>query len=342
MPKSKLTDISVSKLPPGMHWDLLLPSFGVRVQKKTRTFIIVRDGGHRHRIGHYPALGLADAREKARSLMAGATTRPGSFPEVVDTYVALHLAKNCRPSHHQEIERLLRKHFRFTKPIAHVTKNDILEVIEAIESHSLANHCTVAIKMLFNWATERGYLDYSPISRLKKPYKELSRNRVVTYDELAKIWAASKTMNGYGAIVRLAILIGQRRGELSKIVPEWRTDEAIIFPAAVTKNARPHTIPLTERALAELPKVQKPGAWSKPKVAIDKTSGVTDWVIHDLRRSFSTHLHELGIAPHIVERLLNHALPGVAGVYNRAQHFEEMRQALLRWEAELVARRVIT
>ena len=48
----------------------------------------------------------------------------------------------------------------------------------------------------------------------------------------------------------------------------------------------------------------------------------------------------LGVSPHVIERLLNHAsgtLGGVAGVYNRFQYLPEMREALDKWAAHIEA-----
>ena len=79
----------------------------------------------------------------------------------------------------------------------------------------------------------------------------------------------------------------------------------------------------------------KISGWSKIKRHIDVLSGVSDWRVHDLRRSFATHLVELGIAPpHVVEILIGHKSghkSGVAGVYNRALHVAERTVALEKW-----------
>ena len=47
---------------------------------------------------------------------------------------------------------------------------------------------------------------------------------------------------------------------------------------------------------------------------------------------------EIGIAPHIIEEVLNHASghkAGVAGIYNRARYAEEKKAALERWAAHI-------
>ena len=59
------------------------------------------------------------------------------------------------------------------------------------------------------------------------------------------------------------------------------------------------------------------------------------WTPHDLRRTFSTRLGDLGVAPHIIEKLLNHTAEGVAGIYNRAELLEERIAATKAWAVEL-------
>jgi hypothetical protein len=63
--------------------------------------------------------------------------------------------------------------------------------------------------------------------------------------------------------------------------------------------------------------------------------------VHDLRRSFVTHLNELGIAqPHVIEALVNHAgghKAGICGIYNRAQYLPERQKALEKWAEILMA-----
>ena len=75
--------------------------------------------------------------------------------------------------------------------------------------------------------------------------------------------------------------------------------------------------------------------YSKCKKRLDEQSSVSDWRIHDLRRSVATGMARLQVQPHVVERLLNHSsdtFSGVAGVYNRFSYLLEMREALEKWE----------
>ena len=68
---------------------------------------------------------------------------------------------------------------------------------------------------------------------------------------------------------------------------------------------------------------------------------IPHWTFHDLRRSAVTKMAEdLKIAPHIVDKILNHAsgtIRGVAAIYNRAQYLDERRAALEAWSNWIVA-----
>jgi integrase len=75
--------------------------------------------------------------------------------------------------------------------------------------------------------------------------------------------------------------------------------------------------------------------FSKLKRRLDKLAGVTGWRLHDLRRSAATHMQELGVRNEIVQAVLNHAIPGVGGVYLRAELEGEKAEALRAWAAEL-------
>ena len=89
---------------------------------------------------------------------------------------------------------------------------------------------------------------------------------------------------------------------------------------------------------------KRPGGFSgfsKSKVRLDaklSKSGLNmpPWGLHDLRRTFSTRLHDVGIDPIVIEALLAHKQQGVAAVYNRASFREAKKAALQRWH-EIVA-----
>jgi hypothetical protein len=68
--------------------------------------------------------------------------------------------------------------------------------------------------------------------------------------------------------------------------------------------------------------------------SIDDASGVSGWVIHDLRRTLATGMQKLRIELQVTEAVLNHksgTRAGIVGVYQVHQYADEKREALERW-----------
>jgi integrase len=59
------------------------------------------------------------------------------------------------------------------------------------------------------------------------------------------------------------------------------------------------------------------------------------WVNHDLRRVVRSGLSRLKLSDAVAEAVLAHVRPGIKGVYDRHDYYEEKRDALLRWSARL-------
>jgi integrase len=203
-----------------------------------------------------------------------------------------------------------------------------------------------------------GLADSNAVIGTNKAVTKGARDRVLTDDELRLIWSALGD-NKYDDVLRLLTLTGQRRLEIGGL--RWSEvdfDKAVIsLPAERTKNARPHDVPLSPAALSVLKARHRLAGrdhifgangfagWSNCKVLLDariaSKGAIPAWRLHDLRRTVSTMMHdELGIAPHIVEAVLNHVSghrAGVAGVYNRALYAKEKAVALARWAEHLGA-----
>jgi hypothetical protein len=64
---------------------------------------------------------------------------------------------------------------------------------------------------------------------------------------------------------------------------------------------------------------------------------VAAFTLHDLRRTVRTGLSRLKIQPHVAERVLNHAQPGIAAVYDVHAYQDEKREALDKWAAHLAS-----
>jgi integrase len=226
----------------------------------------------------------------------------------------------------------------------------------------------------FNWCIRRHYLDTSPCARMVAG-QSTSRARVLSDQELQSIWRACEVgarpplgsqtddlpslPQHFVTVVKLLILTGQRRGEISALRREYfsHNQQTICLPGELTKNGREHTFPVGHTCCLLLNthshqhsdflfpargKTSKPfNGWSKSKKALDKLSGVTGWTLHDLRRTFRTNLGKLGVAPYIAERLVNHvsAQTDMERVYDQYKYMPEMRDAFERNGRHIPARR---
>ncbi|MEQ1933832.1 MAG: site-specific integrase, partial [Fimbriimonadaceae bacterium] len=201
-------------------------------------------------------------------------------------------------------------------------------------------------------------LDRSPMELLEPPANGKSRERVLSTDELKAVYkTARKGTTPFHTLVTLLILTGQRKGEISRLERKFIGEDRITLPAEITKNGRVHSLPigkLTQAVLAQLPKAGylfpsarahvngKPSTtmtgFSERKRDFDKECGVTNYTIHDIRRTFATNLAALGTPIHVTEKILNH-VSGVGGglvsVYQRHEFWPEQVAAIEKWEAKL-------
>jgi len=146
----------------------------------------------------------------------------------------------------------------------------------------------------------------------------------------------------------LLLLSGCRRNEIGMLRHSEinDADHTITIPASRSKNKKPHVIPLSPLMRDILSSVKTNGSdqvfckgrglpWSRIKARLDaQLKFETPWVLHDLRRTFSTGCTALGVRPDVVEATLNHVSGtrgGVAGTYNRHHFFDEKKQCLALW-----------
>lgn len=361
------------------HPDGKIPGFGVRVTASgVKSFYLAyRHLGQSRRLnlGRYPATSLQKARGKAfaalseleegRDPSGDRGTKAEGFAAALDAFVTTHCQRHNRASTAAETERLLRVYFLLAwqrRSVESITKADVAAALEPVMkrgSIGAARHAFAALRKLFNWMVEQGMLETSPCAGMKAPGKAGSRDRVLTDDELKTIWASAFAIGyPFGPIVQLLMLTAQRRGEVVGMM--WDDIDFAkgvwTIPGERTKNSKPHAVPLTDSAIAILksaprtfspyvfPARGKPhqpySGYSKGKRELDATAGLHDWTLHDLRRTAATGMARLGVAPHVVERVLNHVsgtFAGVAGIYNRFRYEDEMREALTTWERQVLA-----
>lgn len=295
-----------------------------------------------------------DPREEKRAQQAAAKATGNTLSVLADTFIERYAKPRNRSW--KETQRIFDRYVKPTlgnKPVASIRRIDIAELLDGIVKNNgavQADRVLAAVRKLFRWHATRDDTFNSPIvpGMARTRPKDIARKRVLTDDEIRRIWKATETTPGpYGALVRFVFLTATRREESSLAI--WSEIDGDLFavPAERSKSKQAHFVPLSKLArdvLASLPRFEsdgKPSPWvfsyggrkafnshSEAKAALDKASGVKGWVLHDLRRTARTLMSRAGIPSEHAERVLGHTIPGVEGVYDRYSYLPEKRHAL--------------
>jgi integrase len=360
--------ITVSKLNglQGWLWDDRVVGLGVRRQTRGLFYYLRyrHSGGQVMRsIGRHGSPWTPDtARNEALRLLgtlAGGTdpfaeTLSGeAFGAEVERYLE-RKRPSFKPRYFTEVAHHLRKQSAplHSLKLADIDRRVIATLLGKIETDSgptARNRLRSSLSAFFRFAIAEGLVEHSPVEGTGKAVEANSRERVLTQDELRKLWRGLGD-DQFSNVVRLLLLSGQRRNEIGKLAwAEINLAKAqIILPASRVKNGRDHTVPLSRQALAIIERIPRRGQfvfgergftnWADAKARLDQRVGIAPWTLHDLRRSCSTWMAELGVLPHIVEAVLNHRSghkQGVAGRYNWAKYADAMKDALQRWADHL-------
>jgi integrase len=238
------------------------------------------------------------------------------------------------------------------KPLDQISRKDIGACLVAITrtcGSPTASRARGALGSFFSWAMTMGLCEANPTIGAVQPAGSTPRDRVLSDDELVRIWRACRD-DDHGRIIRLLVLTACRRAEIGDMTWDEIDPDRGTFTIAAprSKNGRPHTLPLPRTAIEILRQVPRMATrlqlfgqrshgftrWHKGKLELDQRSGVEGWTYHDLRRTTATRLADLGVQPHVIECILNHSggfRGGVAATYIRSPYANEMRAALIMW-----------
>lgn len=177
------------------------------------------------------------------------------------------------------------------------------------------------------------------------------RDRVLSDSELVDVWRFTynnSPRDYYPRLLKILVLFGARTMEarLSRwsewdlsswlwIVPKEHSKTREKIVRAIPEGIRPWLIELkreTEKTGFLLGDERTRQSVSlKGRRLYNNFNHKEPWTLHDLRRTFSTGLNNIGIAPYIVELLLGHSLPGVMAIYNKSLYIPEKLSALNIW-----------
>jgi integrase len=332
----------------------VIPKVADARERARKSILQARDGIH-------PKLARIEWREQLYAKKAWVAASAFTFANLTARYLDEYAYRNTRASTAAETERLLNRasrHFA-ERAVRDITKADVSGLLAALSGAAKANgataglieanHLLSVVRRCLRWAVTQDIITADPSAGVPMPLARVkARERVLTDDEMVRLWHGCDQLDPhFAAIFRLLLLTaqrksevsGMRRGELDLAGRVWH------LPGSRTKNGRAHDVHLCDMALAIINSAnQRPGISGDrlfPNGGIDyqkrklvAIADVSDVRIHDLRRSATTGMARLGVAPHVTDRILNHksgAISGTAAIYNRFLYTEQRRSALDLW-----------
>jgi integrase len=310
--------------------------------------------------------------EEQRQAEAEEARRKNTLAAVIDRYLAERPGdKSRRPMRAEylaETARTLEKNVKQSslgkRPLDEIAADDIKRLVRGIakDAPSQANHTLAYVKAMFGWAVDEGLIEKNPAAGVKMPAQKVERERALGDAEIRPFWLACDRIGWpFGPLAQLLLLTAQRRDELAHATwGEFDLDKQTwTLPSERAKNGRAHIVhlpPLAVEILAALPRLASKKGWvfttglsgvdtpvsgfgrGRERIAAAMAEilegEVSPFTLHDLRRSAATGMAALGLAPHVVDRVLNHStgkISGVAKIYNRFEYITERRAALEAW-----------
>lgn len=246
------------------------------------------------------------------------------------------------------------------KPLPKVDAGDVMAICDRIKGRGAPQAALFTrntLKRMFEYAISRQVATINPAQQLVARFiaTPQSRTRVLSPEEIGMVLRkvyASDMSRAYKLALHLLSITMVRKSEL--IEAEWTEfdlDAGIWrIPADRMKKDREHWVHLSTQAIAMLTELRelshsaryvfpmrrgfedKPIAKSTLNQAVRAMNvDVQHFVLHDFRRTASTHLHEMGQSSDAIEKALAHSIKGIKGVYNRAEYADERRKILQLW-----------
>ena len=250
------------------------------------------------------------------------------------------------------------------KFVDEITTKDISTALDVIVDRGAsiqANRVLSSIKQAFKYGASRGELPVNPAAGIRSKDiggLEESRDRVLSLSEIKTLWSYlendGRCMSPFTRhALKILLLTGVRTSELRLATwDHFDFDKALwSIPKGNTKTSKPQKIHLSKQVISILNILKSISTGSKyviPSMKLDEPCsdnafaraarrarehiGLPHWTVHDLRRTFGTHLDEtLHINPVVIEKCLGHAMPKIMATYNKSEMLEERKEALDRW-----------
>ena len=253
-------------------------------------------------------------------------------------------------------------------PPSQITGRVIREITSIhIDQPSTARHRFGALSRFLDYLVDEEVIDRNPakdISRRYKPKTPAPRKTYYSIQQLKKLWFPENELReDYLRFLRFMIICPLRMTEASELTGHnlYPREQELRLFSEVTKNNEAFTLPIPLKAIGLLKCANgdlsercfqlssKNGApmkaWSYFNKAVRRASGVTEFNLHDLRRTFTSLLSEHSpFSESLVDSLLNHkrstTRTGVMRAYQHAKNLKQRRE-IMEWWSEFLEREVI-
>lgn len=279
-----------------------------------------------------------------------------TFEAVSFEFVEKHVERQGLRSAN-EIRRILKKELlpRWKdRAFESVRRSDVTALLDEIDVRApvQADRILAVISKMCNWYAARSDDYVSPIVRgmRRSDAKSRKRVRILDNDEIKIFWQVANGQGVYGAFVQFALLTGQRKAKVVSLRWSDIDDDGVWrIPSEEREKANAEILKLPNLALSVIERVRPATAngfvfsengtapingFSKYKARFDCEMGkraeyvIPQWVVHDLRRTAKSLMAKCKVPRDISERVLGHAIPGVEGVYDQYDYFDEKADAL--------------
>jgi integrase len=355
-----------------IHWDADLPGFGLQITSSGHKSYVVqyRHLGESRRMAISANLRLAEARKQAKAILGEVAkghdvleerrqkeaAAENTLTNVCENFFKRNKHLRSMPEQQRQLRRLIFPALG-SKQLGDVKRSDLVRLLDKIEDQngaSTADHCLSYLSRVFSWQASRSDDFRSPIVRgMKRLNGNHARTRILTDDEIRKIWSATSNIkSAFDPLVRFLLLTATRRNEAAQMRRSELDGDVWVVPGARYKTGHDHVVPLSKAAqqiVAAMPVIdggdfvftndgrRAAGGFSKFKARLDAESGTTGWTLHDLRRTARSIMSRIGISSDHAERCLGHVIGGVRGIYDRHAFLDEKRIAFEALAAEIDA-----
>jgi integrase len=310
------------------HVDGACPGLRLRLSRSVATWCLnVRDADGKMRrftVGQWPAMGLAQAREAARTMRgdvkAGradpvkeararrqasrdAEHGVGTLGALLDSYEAqVGSKRRSWPKGRKAIEHVFKAFI--DKPRGSITASDLQLCADAHPAKQSAARAVAYLRPVLKWASgARAYVSRD-LRNIEPPAKPAKRQRALSADELGRVLKALDSRASHD-VMRFILMTACRLEEAGAAT--WGSVDwaAMTWTIAAPKNTRPdrvrppHVVPLSRQAaallLARKPEKAKPDALIFPSKGGKRLSN-WDRVTKDVHDDSSTsgwHRHDL-------------------------------------------------